>query len=171
MPLVSMPDVEIIRGYVPGAIGRTAELHGTYYHQHWGFGLFFEARVARELADFLQRYDAERDGFWTACIAGRVEGAVAIDGVDANTDGAHLRWFIVSDALRGHGVGARLLETALGLCRENGYRWVYLNTFEGLHAARHLYEKAGFRLVEQRRGVQWGSEVNEQRFELRFSSR
>jgi hypothetical protein len=27
-----MSDVEIVRGYVPGAIGRVAELHGTYYH-------------------------------------------------------------------------------------------------------------------------------------------
>ena len=38
-------------------------------------------------------------------------------------------------------------------------------TFEGLGAARHLYEKAGFRLVEEHKGTQWGSEVNEQRFE------
>jgi hypothetical protein len=37
-----------------------------------------------------------------------------------------------------------------------------------LWAARHLYEKTGFRLVEQRRGSQWGVEVNEQRFELSF---
>jgi hypothetical protein len=39
-------------------------------------------------------------------------------------------------------------------------------TFEGLDAARHLYEKNGFRLAEQQRGIQWGREVNEQRFVL-----
>ena len=37
---------------------------------------------------------------------------------------------------------------------------------EGLHAARHLYEGAGFRLVEMKRGSRWGAEVMEQRFEL-----
>jgi len=164
-----VPDLQVVRGYIPGAIGRVAELHGTYYHEHWGFGLFFEARVARELAEFLQRYDAARDGFWTACVAGRVEGAIAIDGSEAGTEGAHLRWFIVSDALRGQGAGTRLLDTALGFCRDRGHTRVYLNTFAGLHAARHLYEKAGFRLVEERCGAQWGTEVIEQRFELSLS--
>jgi hypothetical protein len=37
-----------IAGYVPGGIGRVTELHATYYHQEWGFGLFFEAKVATE---------------------------------------------------------------------------------------------------------------------------
>ena len=39
-------------------------------------------------------------------------------------------------------------------------------TFAGLDAARRLYERAGFRLAEERRGTQWGIEVTEQRFEL-----
>ena len=58
-----MPDIQIIRGYIPGSLGRVAELHGTYYHQNWGFGLFFESKVATELAAFLGRYDEKRDGF------------------------------------------------------------------------------------------------------------
>src|SRR5215472_3096171 len=51
-----MADVQIITGYTPGSIGRVAELHANYYQQHWGFGLFFEAKVATELAAFLGRY-------------------------------------------------------------------------------------------------------------------
>jgi RimJ/RimL family protein N-acetyltransferase len=42
----------------------------------------------------------------------------------------------------------------------------YLWHIEGLDAARHVYEKAGFRLEEQRKGSRWGKEVNEQRFAL-----
>ena len=159
---------EIVKGYVPGAIGRVAELHGTYYARDWGFGLFFEAKVATELSAFLGRYDAASDGFWTVSPAGRVEGSVAIDGRRAAETGAHLRWFIVSDALRGSGVGSRLLAAAVEHCRSLVFPLVSLWTFEGLDAARHLYEKAGFRLVEQRRGAQWGVDVNEQRFELRL---
>jgi GNAT superfamily N-acetyltransferase len=161
-----MDDVEIHKGHVPGAIGRVVELHGTYYHAHWKFGPFFEAKVAGELAEFIGRYDAQRDGFWTAAIDGRVEGALTIDGVHAAHEGAHLRWFIMSNALRGKGVGNRLIRAAVDFCRSNRYPRIYLWTFEGLHAARHLYEKAGFALVEQRRGTQWGTEVTEQRFEL-----
>jgi len=154
-----MADVEIGHGYVPGAIGRVAELHGTYYHRHWKFDLFFEAKVATELAAFLGRYEPERDGFWTASLGGRIEGSITIDGLHAGDEGAHLRWFIMSDALRGKG-------TAVDFCRSRGYRRVYLWTFEGLGAARHLYETAGFTLVERRQGAQWGTEVEEQRYEL-----
>lgn len=159
-------DCAIVKGYIPGSIGRVAELHGTYYHRHAGFGLYFEAKMAAELAEFLGRFDDARDGFWTVSLAGRVEGSIAIDGLRAPDEAAILRWFIVSDALRGAGLGARLLQAAVDHCRSRGYRRISLWTFAGLDAARHLYEKAGFRLAEQRRGAQWGIEVSEQRFEL-----
>ena len=154
----------ILKDYRPGAIGRVAQLHGEYYHRHWGFGLFFEAKVATELSAFLSRYDDTRDGFWTVAAEDRLEGAIVIDGRDAEREGAHLRWFIVSDGLRGRGAGNRLMETAMDFCRRKGYPGVYLWTFEGLSAARHLYEKHGFSLAEHRPGAQWGVTVNEQRF-------
>ncbi len=164
-----MSNVKIAKGYIPGSIGRVAELHGTYYHAHWGFGRFFEAKVATELSEFLSRYDEKRDGFWTALLKDRVEGSLTIDGTHLAGKGAHLRWFIMSDTLRGKGIGNRLINTAVDFCNDQGYKRVYLWTFEGLHAAKHLYEKAGFKLVEQNRGIQWGAEVNEQRFELQLN--
>ena len=161
-----MDDVEIRRGYFPGSIGLVLELHARYYHAHWGFGVLFEAQLARGLAEFFGRYDELRDGFWTAAVSKRVEGSITIDGLHAADAGAHLRWFIVSDALRGKGVGTRLLNTAVESCRAKKYRRIFLHTFAGLDAARHLYEKTGFRLVDQRPGTQAGSAVTEQRFEL-----
>ena len=161
-----MSEITIARGYIPGAIGRVAELNGTYYHEQWGFGLVFEAMVATDLSEFLNRYDETRDGFWTAHFGGRVEGHITIDGISAQTTGAHLRYFIVSDNLRGRGVGSRLITSAIEFCRKAGHKRVYLWTFEGLEAARYLYEKEGFRLVEEKRGSRWGVEVNEQRLEL-----
>jgi GNAT superfamily N-acetyltransferase len=160
-----MTDIILAKGYQPGAIGRVAELHGDYYHRHWGFGLFFEAKVATELAAFFRRYDDARDGFWGVIKREQLEGAIVVDGRDANGEGAHLRWFIMSDGLRGQGAGNRLMETAMDFCHRRGYVKIYLWTFEGLAAARHLYEKHGFALVNQRRGDQWGVAVNEQRFE------
>ena len=160
-----MSGIRITKGYMPGSLGRVAELHGTYYNNHWEFGLFFEAKVATELSEFLIRYDESRDGFWTASVDDRVEGSITIDGIHAESEGAHLRWFIMSDALRGKGAGNRLIDTALAFCRSKGYKTIYLWTFEGLNPARHLYEKAGFRLAEEHRGTQWGTEVKEQRFE------
>ncbi len=159
---------EIESGYLPGAIGRVSELHGVYYHAHWGFGLYFEAKVATELSAFLSRYDEDRDGAWIAVAGSRVEGAIFIDGIHAADEGAHLRWFILSDALRGKGLGRELVKRAVDFCRRRSYPKIYLWTFEGLDAARHLYEDAGFRLVRQHRGVQWGTEVTEQCYECCF---
>lgn len=152
-------------GHLPGCIGRIVELHANHYSQLVGFGLPFETKVARELCAFCEGCDAQRDGLWLALHNGRVEASIAIDGSHATQDGAHLRWFIVSDALRGTGVGTALLASALAFCDARQYATTYLWTFEGLGAARHLYEKSGFRLVLERRGSQWGTEVNEQRFE------
>ena len=56
-----MVDVQIVRGYTPGSIGRVAELHGKYYYDHWGFWHFFEAKVATDLAEFIMRYDEKRE--------------------------------------------------------------------------------------------------------------
>lgn len=157
---------EIVEGWRPGALGRIVELHGDYYHRQAGFGLFFEAKVARELAEFLCRSRPGRDGLWLALVDGRVEGSIVIDGIAATDRGAHLRWFVVSDRLRGQGAGHALIAAALALCRANRWPSCHLWTFAGLDAARHLYEKNGFTLAEERRGAQWGVEVSEQRFEL-----
>jgi RimJ/RimL family protein N-acetyltransferase len=58
------------------------------------------------------------------------------------------------------------MEEALCFRTKKDYRRVYLETFEGLHAARHLYEKFGFKLVHQTEETQWGKKVTEQMFEL-----
>jgi GNAT superfamily N-acetyltransferase len=160
-------DLVTAMGYTPGCIGRITELHASYYARHAGFGLAFEARVARELTAFCERYDATRDGLWLVTQGdGRVEGSIAIDGMHGHDDaGAHLRWFIVSDTLRGQGAGRALLGAAMDFVDARGYGRTVLDTFEGLDAARHLYEAAGFRLVAQAPGAQWGRVVNEQRFE------
>ena len=159
--------VTIEKGYIPGCIGRVTELHARYYSRLVGFGLLFEAKVARDMAEFCSRYDEERDGLWLANLDERVHGSILIDGLHGKDKGAHLRWFIVSDEIRGSGVGNALINTAMEFCRSRGYERVYLWTFAGLHAARHLYEKAGFELISQQRGAQWGVEVDEQCFEYK----
>ena len=90
--------------------------------------------------------------------------AVAIDGEDLGPGVAYLRWFIVDDGIRGGGIGRKLLSAALEFCDRQGFAEVQLWTFQGLDAARHLYEALGFSLAEERLGRQWGKEVKEQRF-------
>jgi len=157
--------VQVHAGYLPGCVGRIVELHATYYAAKAGFGVPFEAKVARELADFCQRLRPDRDGLWLAVADGRIEGSIAIDGLHADVEGAHLRWFILSDRLWGRGVGRQLLAHATAFADARRFARTYLWTFAGLDAARHLYESAGFRLAHEAAGEQWGTRVAEQRFE------
>lgn len=160
-----MRDVEL-SGYIPGAIGRIAELHGTYYYKHWGFGLFFESKVATELSEFLRHFDETRDGFWVVRVEEEIIGSIAIDGGNHDSQGAHLRWFIVAPESHGNDIGKMLLKEAVEFCRKKKFDRVYLWTFAGLDPARHLYEKFGFKLCEEFKGDQWGRTMTEQRFEL-----
>ncbi|MAS37123.1 MAG: GNAT family N-acetyltransferase [Anaerolineaceae bacterium] len=155
-----------IGGYTPGVIGRVTELHGVYYHQHWGFGLYFEAKVATELAAFLSRMDPAHDGAWIARADGQVVGSVFIDGRDAHRDGARLRWFITDPTYQGRGLGRRLMTEAVRFCQQAEFPKVYLTTFAGLDAARHLYEQFGFQLIHEAADNHWGTTVVEQQFEL-----
>ena len=162
--------VAIHRGYVPGCIGSVTRLHADYYARHVGLGVEFEAEVAREMAEFCLRFDPICDGLWLALDGSAIEGCVAIQGKDAAGEGARVRWFITSDRVRGQGVGSALLAAAMDFCRAQGYPRVYLWTFEGLDAARHLYERAGFRLTHQEPARNGAGQVNEQRFDWAAST-
>jgi GNAT superfamily N-acetyltransferase len=158
-----------ITGYRPGAIGKITELHATYYHEQWGFGLFFERKVAADMAEFLGQFDEIRDGFWIAWRQNEIVGCIAIDGRQATHEGAHLRWFIVAPRWHGEGIGEALLEKAVDFCKDRAFSRVSLWTFSGLDAARHLYEKQGFVLRKEVESDQWGTTVTAQQFERLLS--
>jgi GNAT superfamily N-acetyltransferase len=156
----------VLTGYFPGVLGKITELHATYYHTHWGFDISFETQVGMELCEFMRTFRQETDGFWAALADNQFAGAVAIDGRQANEQGARLRWFIVEPGLQGLGIGRTLISTAVGFCRRVGHKQVFLWTFTGLDPARHLYELEEFRLAEEHDVNQWGTRIKEQRFVL-----
>ncbi|MEI2416569.1 bifunctional helix-turn-helix transcriptional regulator/GNAT family N-acetyltransferase [Orrella sp. JC864] len=158
------PPLRIEPGHRPGALGRIVQMHACFYTRHAGFGLDFESQVARDLAEFAPRLRHPCNGLWLALDGERVVGSVAIDGQDLGPDRAHLRWFIMDEGLRGAGAGRRLLRQALDFCDARRVAAIELWTFQGLDAARRLYESAGFALAEAAPGRRWGREVLEQRF-------
>lgn len=156
-----------IHPYRPGVIGTMVTHHATYYERHWKFDLRFETQVARELSLFVEEFNPDRDGLWWAAQDGIFAGAIAVDGSRSGPGDARIRWFIVPEELQGTGVGGQLFDTAMRFCRENAFNTVYLWTFDGLIAARKLYERAGFRLTQEQQGAPWGPPITEQKFELR----
>jgi DNA-binding MarR family transcriptional regulator/GNAT superfamily N-acetyltransferase len=157
--------IEIVTGFLPGAIGRITEMHGRYYAHEWNFPPVFEAKVAGGLADFVPRLGRPGNQMWLAVQAGQIKGSIAIDGEDLGDGKAHLRWVIVEDDLRGTGTGRRLVAEAVRFCDAHGFAEIHLWTFRGLDAARRLYESFGFELAEEWQGTQWGFDLPEQRFE------
>lgn len=162
--MTDLGEVRILPGYHTGAIGRIVELQARFYADLAGFGRFFEAKVALDLAGFVSRLDHGRNGLWLARLHDEIVGSIAVDGEDLGGQAAHSRWFILDERGRGRSAGRRLLATALDFCDAQGFPETRLWTFRGLDAARGLYEAAGFTLADERPGTQWGEEVMEQHF-------
>lgn len=157
-------DFEIVRGYRPGSVAAITAHHIRYYAAEWGFGLPFETKVAMECAGFFQRYDEQIDQAWLVIRDGEVEGSLILDHDKAGErrDGLHLRWFIMSQRLRGSGCGRALMQKAVDFADETSDGKVWLTTFRGLGAARQLYEDFGFQLASETEGETWGRTVHEQ---------
>ena len=167
-PTASTNAIAIHSGYRPGVIGRVAEMHAAFYARHWGFGQFFESKVATGIAEFTGRLTEPGNQIWTAVQNDRIVGSIAIDGQDLGNNQAHLRWFILDDGCRGSGVGRQLMAQAMAFCDQRGFAATQLWTFQGLDAARKLYESFGFALAHEEAGQQWGSKVVEQQFTRRL---
>jgi hypothetical protein len=60
-----MDGYDLRTGYGPGVAGRLTDLHARYYGTLWELGPQFEADIADGLAEFVVRYDPQRDGLWT----------------------------------------------------------------------------------------------------------
>jgi len=158
-------DVTIRSDHRPGDLGAVVSLHGLLYAKEYGFDVTFEAYVAGPLAELAKRGSA-RERLWLAEHGGRLVGCVAI--VAASDDVAQLRWYLVDPAVRGRGLGRRLLDEAVAFSRGCGYRSVILWTVSALTAAARLYTAVGFRKVEEVPGRAWGVDVVEERYELRL---
>ena len=159
--------MELVEGYRPGLLSGLVGLHLDYYARAWGFGLAFEAKVAREAALFLEEFDAARDLMLSVWEGDRLAATIAIDGSERDGPGNHLRWFIVADAARRHGLGRRLMVRAMGFCDASPHELTWLTTFAGLDVAAALYRTAGFTMTSEAAEDQWQGGVREQRWERR----
>jgi len=161
---VQAPEYKIVEGYQTGMIGDIAGMHGRTHGHIVGMGPTFESVVAKAMAEFMPRLGNPVNNSWSVVENGEVIGSITIDGEDLGDGIAHLRWFILSERLRGKGLGKVLLAKALEHCDRNGFDEIHLWTLKGLEAARALYEKNGFMLADEYVGDQWGKAVTEQMF-------
>lgn len=154
----------VLRSHRPGDMGWVTHRHGVLYAQEYGWDERFEALVAQITADFINNYNPERERSIIAEMNGEIVGSVFV--VESSDTVAKLRLLLVEPKARGLGLGSRLVQECITFSRRAGYQKLVLWTNSVLEAARHIYAKAGFKLVEQEAHHSFGKDLIGETWEL-----
>ncbi len=141
----------------PGGYGWVVQRNAAIYAGEYGWNVEYEALVAGIVADFLTGHDPDTERAWIAESGGAPLGAVFCVREDAGT--ARLRLLLVEPSARGLGAGSALVEQCLSFAAAAGYHEIVLWTNDVLAAARRVYVRAGFELVESHPHHSFGADL------------
>ncbi len=158
----------LLRQHEPGDMGWIVYRQGLLYAEEYGWNNTYEALAAEIAAQFIKNYDPKYERAWVAEKDGERVGAVVV--VRASGEVAKLRLLHVEREARGLGIGKRLVAECVRFARQAGYQKMTLWTQSILHAARGIYEKAGFQIVHQEKHHSFGKDLTAETWELNLRS-
>jgi DNA-binding MarR family transcriptional regulator/N-acetylglutamate synthase-like GNAT family acetyltransferase len=167
-PARSAP-VVVLRTPDAGDLGWVVQRHGELYAEEYGWDASFERLVAKIVGEFAATDAGPSNRCWIATLDGQRAGCVFLMPGAAPGVGK-LRLLLVEPWARGHGIGGRLVATCIAAARDAGHHTLTLWTNDILTAARHLYERAGFRLVKRERHRSFGKALVGQTWELALAA-
>jgi DNA-binding MarR family transcriptional regulator/GNAT superfamily N-acetyltransferase len=153
-----------LRDPAPGDYGWIVKRHAELYAQEYKWREPFEGVCAQIVADFVNKFDAKRERCWIAEMDGENVGSIFV--AKDSDEVARIRLLLVDPKARGLGLGAKLTEQAVRFAREAGYKKMTLWTHSVLKAARHIYQKAGFKLIRSEKHKSWGQPVVSEYWDL-----
>ena len=169
MPSAQEREKIVLRPHRPGDMGWVVHREAALYAQEYGFDETFEALVARIVADFLTDFDPKRERCWIAEVNGQNVGHIFLVKHPTEPSTAKLRLLLVEPSARGVKLGTALVEECVNFARAVGYEKITLWTQSILVAARHVYQKAGFHLVEETANFKFGRDLVSQTWELQLT--
>ena len=153
-----------LRGQRPGDFGWIVKRHAELYAQEYGWIEPFEGVCAQIVADFANTFDAKRERCWIAEMDGENVGCVFLVA-DSDTT-ARIRLLLVDPKARGLKLGTRLVDECVRFARSASYEKITLWTHSVLTAARHIYQKAGFKLTSSEKRVSFSKPVVSEYWDL-----
>jgi DNA-binding MarR family transcriptional regulator/N-acetylglutamate synthase-like GNAT family acetyltransferase len=156
----------VIRALGSGDYGWVVQRHGALYRQEYGWDERFEALVARIVADYIDHRDPQRENAWIAEADGEPVGCIFC--VKKEEKVAQLRLLLVEPRARGTGIGTRLVDECMRFARRAGYTEMMLWTNDVLVDARRIYERFGFKLVEEEPHESFGHNLVGQNWSVRL---
>ena len=154
----------LLRQHQPGDMGWIVHRQAILYAEEYGWDGTYEALAAEIVAQFIKNYDPKCERCWIAEKDGERVGAVFVAKASGET--AKLRLLHVEPEVRGLGIGKRLVDECVRFARQAGYQKMTLWTQDILHAARHLYKQAGFRIVREEQHHSFGKDLTAETWEL-----
>lgn len=148
-----------VRPHRIGDIGWVIQRQAQLYAEEYGWNGEFEALLAEIGSDFIRKFREGSDFCWIAERGGSRLGAVFLVHDPDDASSAKLRLLHVERAARGHGIGGRLVDLCIDQARASGYRTLTLWTNDVLTAARRIYERRGFVLVDEERHHSFGKDL------------